>query len=292
MLVVVPVGIPDFAVAFGWMSVSPSVGRLRRRGAGHDLRRLPPGLPPGGRQPAQRRPRPRRGGPQPRRRSAPDLLASDARPGPPGHLGRFGPGGPGGPGRVRGLRDPRVPDVHHRDLQRVPHRLQHPGGLRPLPGAGAARRRGAGRRGRAARPGPGDAERAAGRTPRPSPPPGPGPGAGGGRLRGPGGPRPRGPAGGDRLLALRVGGLHPPVGVARFRRLAHRPLQRLGGPCGHGGRPAGGAAVGPLARPEHHGRRAQHVPGAGHAGSGDRPRPHLLLGERSHRVPLPEPVRC
>ena len=88
----------------------------------HDARRLPARLPPGGGEPAQRRSGPGGGGPQPGPGPVADVLAGDSGPGPAGHPRWRGAGRPGGAGRVRGLRDPRLPDPHHRDLHRVHRR--------------------------------------------------------------------------------------------------------------------------------------------------------------------------
>ena len=90
----------------------------------------------------------------------PDLRPGDAAPGPPGPTRGVPAGGPGPAGRVRGLRDPQVPDLHHRDLHRVPGGLRHAGGVGALAGPGGAqparaRRRGAARAGgRTSRSGP------------------------------------------------------------------------------------------------------------------------------------------
>ena len=60
VLVVVPIGIPDFVTSFGWKSIFPSIGGFARRHAGDDAGGIPARLPAGGGQPAQRRSRRRR----------------------------------------------------------------------------------------------------------------------------------------------------------------------------------------------------------------------------------------
>ena len=132
VLVVVPLGIPDFVVSFGWRGDLPRLRRLLGRRAGDDPGRLPARLPPGGGQHAQRRHRPRGGGAQPRSRTPLDVLEGDGRPGAAGHPGRFGAGRSGVPGRVRRVRDPRLPHADHRGLHRVHGRFRHGGGLRVL----------------------------------------------------------------------------------------------------------------------------------------------------------------
>ena len=51
---------------------------------------------------------------------AADLLAGHGRPGPAGHPRRQPARRARDPGRVRRVRDPALPDLHHRDLHRVP----------------------------------------------------------------------------------------------------------------------------------------------------------------------------
>ena len=160
--------------------------RVPRRGAGHDPGRLPAGVPAGGRQPAGCRSRPGGRGPEPRDRPAAHLLPDHPAAGPGGHPRRLSPRGPGHVGRVRGVRDPRLPDLHHRDLHRVPGVVQSGGQLCPGaraggPGPGGARGRGH------------DAGQGAGRPPRPpgaagdpTSPAGQGHGAGPARIRGAG----------------------------------------------------------------------------------------------------------
>ena len=95
--------------------------------------------------------------------------------GPPGHVRaghaaarRAGGARRGDPGdadrdlRVRGVRDPALSDVHHRDLQRVPVRRR--GRRRAVDPAGRARAAGAVRR--ATGPAPGDRHQRAARVPR------------------------------------------------------------------------------------------------------------------------------
>ena len=118
---------------------------LPRRGRGDDPRGVPAGLPPGGGQPPGRRPGPGGGGAQPRVRAPAHVLPDHAGPGPRRDPRRLPAGGPGHAGRVRSVRDPRLPDLHHRDLQRVLAVLQRPGRLRAVPGPGGPQPPGPGR---------------------------------------------------------------------------------------------------------------------------------------------------
>ena len=93
-------------------------------GAGHDPGPLPLGLPSGRGEPARGGPGARGGGAQPRSRPGPDFLDGHGRTGPPGDLRRSDPGRPRRARRVRRVRDPGLPDIDHRDLQRVPGGLQ------------------------------------------------------------------------------------------------------------------------------------------------------------------------
>ncbi len=207
---------------------------------GTDPGPLPPRLPPGGGEPAQHRPRSRRSGPEPRPRPSAHVLVGDLAPGPPGPARRVPPGGPVPAGRVRRLFDPALPDLHDRDLHRVPDRLQHPGRVRPVPGA----RRAGPRRARRGRPL--LALGAPGPAPGPRPPPRPRPvgkseGGGRGRRCRRRGPGPGRPGVGDLLLER----LEPTQRVAGRlvpgrRGLAHRPLQRRCRRRRHGGGPSRG----------------------------------------------------
>ena len=116
VLIVVPLAIPDFVVSFGWASLSTAIAGYPRRGPGDDSVGIPACLPASCRQPAQRRPRSGGNRPQPGRRETPHLLAHHRRPGPRRHPGRMPARHPGPARRVRRLRDPRLPDLHDRDL--------------------------------------------------------------------------------------------------------------------------------------------------------------------------------
>ena len=118
---------PDFVVGYAWHSLSPGVHRLRARGRGHDPRPLPAGLPAGGGGAAPHRPGP--GGDAPRRsgwaggrRSAGWCSRRSARRCCGGSLVVDA----GAAGRVRRVRDPRLPDLHHRDLHRAAGRPVRP----------------------------------------------------------------------------------------------------------------------------------------------------------------------
>ena len=70
ILVVIPLGIPDFVVSFGWRAIFPAIGGFWAAVLVMTLAVYPAGLPAGGGQPAHRRPGARRGGAQPRPRAA------------------------------------------------------------------------------------------------------------------------------------------------------------------------------------------------------------------------------
>ncbi len=146
VLIVVPLAIPDFVVSFGWASLSTAVAGLPRRGARDDAGAVPAGLPAGGRQPPQRGPGAGGGGPQPRRGPAEDLLARHGRSGSDRHPRRLRARDHDHARRVRRVRDPRLPDVHDRDLHRVLAVVRHPGRVRAFPRPRRARPRRARRR--------------------------------------------------------------------------------------------------------------------------------------------------
>ena len=121
------------------LGVAEHLGRgVPRRGARDDARGLPARVPAGRRELPQRRPRPGGGRAQPRRRAPADVLADHARPGPRGDPRRLPARRARAAGRVRRVRDPRLPDVHDRDLHRVQRLLQRPDGLRAVARARAA----------------------------------------------------------------------------------------------------------------------------------------------------------
>ena len=152
VLVVVPLAIPDFVVSFGWNSLwtwahgfrgavivmtlavyplvyLPVAASLRGADPGSGGGRAKPGLGP-----------------------RPHLRPDHARPGQGRHPGRLPAGRACPAGRVRRVRDPRLPDLHHRDLHRV-QRVQLRRLLRALPGARPAQPARPGRRGHAPRAG-------------------------------------------------------------------------------------------------------------------------------------------
>ena len=92
---------------------------IPRRGDRDDARGVPAGLPAGGGEPAGGRPRPGGGRAEPRRRAGAHLHPDHAGSGQGRHPRRLPAGGPGAARRVRRLRDPRLPDLHHRDLHRA-----------------------------------------------------------------------------------------------------------------------------------------------------------------------------
>ena len=146
---------------------------LPRRRSGDDAVGLPAGLPAGRRQLPQRRPDPGGGGARPRRRAGSDLLPHHARPGEGRHPRRLPARGHGHAGRVRRVRDPRLPDLHDRDLHRVLGVVRRRRRLRALARAGRA---GPARRSRprrsAARRRPGQPARPDGAAGQPPPPAG------------------------------------------------------------------------------------------------------------------------
>ena len=112
------------------LGVARSVAaRLRRRGAGDDLRGVPPRLSARGGEPAQRRPRAGGGGAQLGGRARPHVLADHRGAGPAGHPRRVPPRRARAPRRVRRVRDPRLPDLHDRDLLGVRGGVQRTSGL-------------------------------------------------------------------------------------------------------------------------------------------------------------------
>ena len=248
----------------------PGLRRLLGRRARDDPRRLPAGVPAGGRQHAQRRPGPGRGGAGPGSRAPRDVLEGHRRPGPAGHPRRRRPGRPGLPGRVRRLRDPGLPHADDGGVHRVHRRLQHRGRLRLLGHPGRARSdpAPAGRGRHEAR----GAAPASGRAPRRAAAPAP-------RARHPsraGRCRRRGRAG-----AGRPGGRHH-LADGRGRHLdraqrvhlgRHAHHVRLRGrrrPGGHRRRAAHRAAVGALPGPAHPAARAHFHADPGRARHRDR----------------------
>ena len=96
----------------------------------------------------------------------------------------------------------------------------------------------------------------------------------------------------QRLLDVRGRRPLPHRRLPPGRRLAHRALQRGGRGPGHPDGPAGGPAGRPPRRARRPAARAQHLPGAGHARPGHRPRPELLRRALRRRVRLPDRARC
>ena len=133
VLVVIPLGIPGLRGQLRLAGHLPGLRRFLGGRAGHDLGRLPPGLPARRRQHAQCRPCAGGGGPKPRSRPVDHLLEGDGRAGSPGHPRWLGAGGAGMPGRVRRLRDPRLPHPHDRGVHGVQRGLRHLGRVRVLP---------------------------------------------------------------------------------------------------------------------------------------------------------------
>ena len=251
--------------------------RVSGRGPGHDPRRLSAGLSSGGGQLPQRRPEHGGGRPQPGARSDPYLPTGGHRAGPHRHPRGLCSGRPGHSGRVRRLRDPRLPDLHHRDLHRVQH-LRRPHRLRPRPRAGRPQHPRPGWR----RPGPGTRPVGPGRSVRPagsaSTPSGPGHRAGLDRIRRSGRSGPRGAHRVQRLLDVRGRSPLAHRCVTAQRRLAHRRLRRRRRHPGHLALAAGGPPGRPAPFAGGPDARAQHLPGAGLAGRGHRLRPQLLHG--------------
>ena len=105
---------------------------LPRRGARDDAGGLPARVPARRRQLPRRRSRSGGGRAQPRRRAPRDVLADHARPGPRGDPRRLPARRARDPRRVRRVRDPRLPDLHDRDLHRVQRLVQRAHGLRAL----------------------------------------------------------------------------------------------------------------------------------------------------------------
>ena len=66
MLLALPVAVPDFVIAWGWVSLFPSLQGLAGASLVLTLGLYPLVSPPGGGEPAQRRPGPGRSGQEPR----------------------------------------------------------------------------------------------------------------------------------------------------------------------------------------------------------------------------------
>ena len=125
ILVVIPLGIPDFVVSFGWRAVFPGIGGfwaavLVMTLAVYPLVFLPVAASLRAADPAQEEVARSLGLGRVR-----TFWTVTVGSGPPCHFRGSDPGRPGRTGRVRRLRDPGVPDPHDRDLQRVPSRVQH-----------------------------------------------------------------------------------------------------------------------------------------------------------------------
>ena len=213
------------------------------------------------------------------------VRAGHARPGPRRDPRRLPAGRAGPAGRVRRVRDPRLPDVHHRDLHRVPRSFNLPAAcalslvlVRSACSCWPARAL-------LARPRrPGRPVRPAGRAGQPPQRLGRATLAGAGRLFvAAGRARARRAGRHARLLDGRTAGRHAVrQGVARCSAPPGTPPGyggSRGGPghrrwrcrsrCSRSGTPGRVAAA----------ARAQHLPGAGHARPGDRARA-VLLRER------------
>ncbi len=128
---------------------------LPRLGPGHDAGGLPARLPAGRGQPPQRRSGSGGSRAQSRRQPPAHVRPHHAGPGPGRDPGRLPAGRARPAGRVRGVRDARLPHLHHRDLQqsRAAHRRAHR--VRAVTGARLAQPAGARRRGQRRRPRPG-----------------------------------------------------------------------------------------------------------------------------------------
>ena len=139
VLVVLPVAIPDFVVSYGWVSVAPASTGLRAPSLVMTLAST---------RWSTCRWRPRFRGADPGQeevarslglgRVGSLLSGSPCDQARPALLGGCLLVSPGPAGRVRGLRDPALPDLHHRDLHRVTAQLQHRRGLVALARPGAA----------------------------------------------------------------------------------------------------------------------------------------------------------
>ena len=151
VLIVVPLAIPDFVISFGWASLwnwaqgfrgavvvmTLALYPLVFLPAAASLRAADPGQEEVARSLGTGR--------------VTDLLSDHGAPGAGRDPRRLPARGAGHAGRVRRVRDPRLPDVHHRDLHRVLDLVQPAGRQRAVAGAGAAVRGGPGRRGAAER---------------------------------------------------------------------------------------------------------------------------------------------
>ena len=145
VLLVLPVAIPDFVVGYAWHSFAPRLPPLLGATHRHDARHLSAGLPAGGRRPAAHRSRHGGGRAQPRRRAGRTFLRVTLPLMRTAVLGGCVLVGADGDLRVRRVRDPGLPDLHHRDLHRVPVRLA--GRRRAGDAAGLPRSAGAAGRG-------------------------------------------------------------------------------------------------------------------------------------------------
>ena len=287
VLLVLPVAIPDFAVAFGWVSLAPWLhgfggAVLVMTFAVYPLVYLPVAASLRSADPGQEEVARQLGG-----RARPHVLADHRGAGPAGHPRRVPPRRARAPRRVRRVRDPRLPDLHDRDLLGVRGGVQRTSGLRALTRARRPEPRGGGRREHGPRTRERDQHRPARRAPVSPAPAGPGDPPGARRLRAAGRARARGAVGRRRLLARPRGWLHPSVGVPRLGGVAHGCVRVGGRAARDGARPARRPALPPLPRPRPDGDRAQHLPGARRAGARDRPGAHLRLGALCGGVPLP-----
>ena len=119
VLVVVPSRIPDFVVELRLAVAVRRRSRLPRRGPRHDARRLPARLPAGRGQPARADPATRRSPAASGSAAFATFLRVTLRQARGAILGGCLLVALVHPRRVRRVRDPRLPDLHHRDLHRV-----------------------------------------------------------------------------------------------------------------------------------------------------------------------------
>ncbi len=272
-----------------WLGLAQHVGSgVSGRGARDDPGDLPTRVPTRRGQLPRRGPRSGGGRTQPRRRAPADVLADHDRAGARGDPRRLSARDPRAARRVWRVRDPRLPDLHHRDLHRVQRLVQRADGLRAGARARASQPAGALRREAGARTRADQQVGSARATGRPPATAGTREARGARWLRRARRTRARSPGGRQHLLDARG---RPRLSHRRVdprRSLAHRPLQRArraarhrhGGPGRSACRPPSGTGL--------RAARAQHLPGAGDARPRDRAGLLVLHRALRGRIPLSE----
>ena len=288
---VLPLGVPDFVVGFGWVSIDPALHGYLAAVMIMTLSLYPLVYLPVASALANLDAGPRGGRAQPRPGPVAGVLEGHAAPDLAGGAGRLPARDARAAGRVRGVRNRPVPDVHGGDLHRVQARLRHGGRVRAVARAGRAERRGARRGAVARRPRatPGAPGRARGGSP---------PGSRWGasrrrcwrdwRARRPGA---RGADGLARLLDAPRELDHAAVGFDPRRGRTHGRVQRRRRRARDGAGGAGERARDPPPQPRHAADRAAGLPPDGAPRPGGRARARGLLGALRVRA-VPERARA